>query len=113
MSENNIPQSESDYENESSAHRPWGFLAGVVFGGLAVAAAMLMLAPQSGKRISAKMLRKSIKLRDLANEAVEDAKARTRAVNNQVQVGMRRNAREIQHRGQEIIDEQMERISKV
>jgi gas vesicle protein len=109
MSEMNTPQSE--FDNETCANRPWGFLAGLLFGGLAGASAMLMLAPQSGKRTRAKIQQKSIELRDQATETVEDAMADTRAKARKVKIGVRKDARELQHRGQEMLDEQMAHVS--
>jgi gas vesicle protein len=109
MSEINTPQSE--FDDESSANRPWGFLAGLLFGGLAGAGAMLMLAPQSGKRTRAKIQQKSIELRDQASETVEDAMADTRDKAHKVKLGMRKDAKKLHHRGQEMLDEQMAHVS--
>ena len=111
MSEIKTTQSESD--NESSANRPWGFLAGLLLGGLAGAGAMLMLAPQSGKRTRAKIQQKGMELRDQTTEAVDDAVAQARATVHQVKADVRKDAKELQHRGQEMLDEQMERVSAV
>jgi len=111
MSENKNTQSELDNERETSARGPWDFLGGLLVGGLAGAGAMLMLAPQSGKRSRAKIQQKSIVLRDQASEAVEDALEQARAKVHQVKVDVRKDARKLRHRGKEILDEQVERIS--
>jgi gas vesicle protein len=111
MSQNTTPQSESDCGYETSANRPWSFLAGLLLGGLAGAGAMLMLAPQSGKRTRVKIQQKSTELRDQATETVEDAMAQARAKVHKVKGDVRKDAKELQHRGQEMLDEQKERLS--
>lgn len=88
-----------------------GFLAGVLIGGLAGAGAMLLLAPQSGKRTRAQIRQKSIELRDEASEAVDDAVAQVRVKTRRITAGIGDKAEELQHRGQEMIDEQKERFS--
>ena len=49
-----------------------GMLAGLLIGGLAGAIAMLLLAPQSGKRTRAKLRRRSFALRAQTAETMED-----------------------------------------
>jgi gas vesicle protein len=65
-------------EHENDANNTWGFFAGLLIGGLAGAVAMLLLAPQSGKRTRAKIQQKSIELREQTAEAVEDVVAQAR-----------------------------------
>jgi gas vesicle protein len=113
MSEIKYPSSESDNEHQYSADRPWGFLAGLLFGGLAGAGAMLMLAPQSGKRTRVKIQQKSIELRDQATEAVDGAMAQARAKVNQVKDDVRKDAQELKHRGQDVLDESRAHMSAV
>jgi gas vesicle protein len=88
-----------------------GFLAGVLVGGLAGAGAMLLLAPQSGKRTRAKIQQKSIELREQASDSLDDAVAQVRVKARQVKSGMSDKAEELQQRGQEMIEEQKERFS--
>ncbi|MBF8285800.1 MAG: hypothetical protein HW378_4715 [Anaerolineales bacterium] len=74
---------------------------------------MLLLAPQSGKRTRAKIQLKGIELRDQTAEAVEDVVAQARVKARQVTAGVREKAEELQHRGQEMLDEQVARVSAV
>lgn len=92
-------------------HRTKGFLAGVLIGGLAGAGAMLLLAPQSGKRTRAQIQQKSIELRDQASEVVDDAVAQVRVKTRQIKAGISDKAEELQQRGQEMVVEQKERFS--
>ena len=62
----------------------WGFLAGLLAGGLIGAGAMLLLAPQSGKRTRAKIQRKSAELRKQTADTVEDSLAQARAKAGQI-----------------------------
>ncbi len=71
----------NNYELENDAQEPkasWagplaGLLIGLLIGSLAGAVTMLLLAPQSGKRTRAKLVRQSRDLREQTAETVEDA----------------------------------------
>jgi hypothetical protein len=64
-----------NHEHENEANGPGGFglgiLAGALIGSLAGATAMLLLAPQSGKRTRAKLQRQSHELREQTAETLE------------------------------------------
>ena len=68
-------------EDSSSANRRPGFLAGLLLGGLAGlalgalagAAAMLLLAPRSGKQTRSQIQKRGAKLRHQAVDSVEEA----------------------------------------
>jgi len=82
-------------------------LAGLLIGGLAGAVAMLLLAPQSGKRTRAKLRRRSNALRDQAAatmETVEDAVADARDKSQQVTHDAREQAERLEKRGQALFD---------
>jgi gas vesicle protein len=89
----------------------WGFLGGMLVGSLAGAVAMLLFAPQSGKRTRAKIQQKSIELREQTTDAVEDALAQTRHKARQISSSVRDQAEAIQQRGQDVLDEQKGRLS--
>lgn len=96
-------------KHEDDMNGTQGFLAGLLVGGLAGAGAMLLLAPQSGKRTRAKIQHQSLELRDQAEDAV--AKARVKA--RQITADVHEQAEELQHHGQHMLDEQKERLSTV
>ena len=98
-------------EHENDVNQLGGFIAGLLVGGLAGAVAMLLLAPQSGKRTRAKIQQKSIELREQTTEAVEDAMAQARTKGRQIRAYVREKADELQQRGQDVLDEQKERLS--
>lgn len=98
-------------ELESNVSNTKGFLAGIIIGGLAGAGAMLLLAPQSGKRTRALIERKSIELREQASDGLDDAVEQVRVKTHQIKTGIGDKAEELQQRGQEMIDEQKERFS--
>jgi len=100
-------------ELKSAAYSPLGFLAGLVLGGLAGAATMLLLAPQSGKRTRAQIQLKSMELRDQATEAVDGVVAQTRAKARQITDGVRDKAKELQQSGRDMFDEQKARVVAV
>ena len=98
-------------EHENDANNTWGFFAGLLIGGLAGAVAMLLLAPQSGKRTRAQIQLKSMDLREQTAEAVEDALKQARTKGRQIRADVREKADELQQRGQAVLDEQKERLS--
>lgn len=95
----------------NDTHNVWGFLGGLLVGSLAGAVAMLLVAPQSGKRTRAKIQQKSIELRERTTDAVEDALAQTRHKARQIRASVNDQAEAIQQRGQDVLDEQKERLS--
>jgi gas vesicle protein len=100
-----------DHEHENDVNQLGGFLAGLLVGGLAGAVAMLLLAPQSGKRTRAQIQLKSMELREQTTEAVEDAMVQARTKGRQIRADVREKADELQQRGQDVLDEQKEHWS--
>lgn len=100
-------------EHETNVNHPGSFLAGLLLGGLAGAGAMLLLAPQSGEKTRAQIQLKSMELRDQTAEAVEDAVAQTRVKARQITADVRAKAEELQHRGQDVLNEQKARVSAI
>jgi gas vesicle protein len=100
-------------EHKNDANNMWSFLAGLLIGGLAGAGAMLLLAPQSGKKTRAQIQRKSIELRDQTTEAVEDAVAQAGVKARQITADVHEQAESLQQRGQDMLGEQKERLSTV
>jgi len=89
------------------------FFAGLLTGSLAGAGAMLLFAPQSGKKTRAQIQHESVKLRDQTVETVEDAMAHVRSNARQITDGVHEQAEELEQRGHEMLDEQKERLSTV
>jgi gas vesicle protein len=90
-----------NYEHENEAHEPrgsWaglligGLLIGLLVGGLAGAVAMLLLAPQSGKRTRAKLQRQGAELREQAAETMGDAVEQARDKAHQITQDVRKQA---------------------
>ena len=100
-----------DHEHENDVNQVGGFFAGLLMGGLAGAVAMLLLAPQSGKRTRAQIQLKSMELREQTTEAVEDTLKQARSKGRQIRADVREKADELQQYGQAVLDEQKERWS--
>lgn len=113
MSEVKMSQSERELEREqtSDVNHPGTFFAGLLLGSLAGAGAMLLLAPHSGQRTRAQIQQKSIALRDQTTETVEDAVDHVRTTAHHIKAGVRKEAKGLEHRGQELLDAQVERVS--
>ena len=96
-----------NHEHENDAHEPlgsWvvlmaGMLIGWLIGGLTGALAMLLLAPQSGKKTRAKLKRQSRQLREQAAGTMEDALASAQAKARQVTHDVTDKAEELSRAG--------------
>ena len=89
------------------------FLAGLLLGSLVGAGVMLLVAPQSGKRTRAQIRRRAREMRKESAETVDGAVAQARAKAHQVSTSLHEQAEELQHRGQDVLDEGKERLSVV
>ena len=108
MKNNNKQEEVSDKDNASGAGPA---LAGLVIGGLAGAGAALLLAPQSGKETRDQIQQKTNELRDRTAETVEDAVSQVKSKTHQITSSLHGKAEELQHQGQEMIAEQLDRVS--
>jgi gas vesicle protein len=98
-------------ERQHNGNNAIPFLAGMLVGGLAGAAVMLLLAPQSGKETRAQIQHKSIELREQATETVEEAAAQVRQMAQQFTGDVREKAEGLQQRAQDMFEEQRERLT--
>ena len=89
-----------------------GWIAGLLIGGLVGAGAMLLLAPQSGKKTLARLEHDGLELRDQVAESARNAMAQARSTAGRVMDSAQKQAKELQHRGQELLDEQKEAVSE-
>jgi gas vesicle protein len=105
--------SKNNNQPEANVNHPGSFLAGVLFGGLAGATAMFLLAPQSGKRTRAQLQLKGMELSDQTAATMDDAMLQTRLKARQIKSDVREKAEELQQRGQAMLDEQVARVSAV
>ena len=97
-----------NHNHDNDASEPGGFwaglLAGLLIGGLAGAVAMLLLAPQSGKKTLAKLQRQSRNLRKQTVETVEDAVTQAGATARQITKDVRKQAEDLEKRGQAVLE---------
>ncbi len=86
-------------------------LIGLLIGGLAGAAAMLLFAPQSGKRTRAQIQNKAIQLRDRTTTNIKKAVGQVRSKTNRLTADVRDKAGELKQLGQDKLVKQMDRVS--
>jgi gas vesicle protein len=85
-----------------------GFLAGLVFGGLAGAAAALLFAPQSGKQTRELFREEGVQLGDRVYNTVKDGRARAGVIVDETKVRME----DLQQQGRKIIGGSKDLIEK-
>ena len=86
-------------------------LAGLLIGAAAGAAAMLLLAPQSGKATRMQIREKGIELRDRTTGMVDEAVNQVRSSTSTLVADGRKKAEELKQQGQELLAEQLDRVS--
>lgn len=86
-------------------------IIGLVIGGLAGAAAMLLFAPQSGKRTRDQIQLKSNQLRDQTTDMAKSTLAQVRFNTHEIKTGVREKAGQLKQRGQDQLVKQLDRVS--
>jgi len=96
------------YARENTVNQFGSFVAGLLVGGLSGAGAMLLMAPQSGKKMRAQIQKKSIELRKQTTKAVEHALTQVRDKAHEITD----QAETLGQRGQDVIDEQRDNLGQ-
>ena len=99
-------------EYGNTANNAGTFFAGLLAGGLIGAGAMLLLAPQSGKKTRDQIQHEGVELRERVTETVGDTVAQGRGRARRIMDDVTRQAKELKRRGQEMLDEQKEVVSQ-
>ena len=103
--ENHIEESTNDANNLKSV------LLGLLIGGLTGAAATLLFAPQSGKRLRTQIRQESIQLRDRTTTGINEATEQVRSVTNRITAEVQEKAGKLKRLGQDQLVEQMDHVS--
>jgi len=90
---------------------PLNVLFGALIGGLVGAAAMLLFAPQSGKRTRSQIQNKSIELRDRTTKNIKKAISQVRSETDKITTEMKEKAVELKQLGQDKLIEELDRVS--
>jgi gas vesicle protein len=99
------------YEQEENKKSPAGFLTGLFLGGVAGAVTALLFAPQSGEETRQQLQQKAIKLSDQTTATVGDVVSQVRTKSDEVKANVSEKARELKKQGQEVLVEQLDRVS--
>lgn len=97
-----------EYENGSSMA---SVLVGLLIGAAAGAVAMLLLAPQSGKKTRTLIQDKGIELRDRATGMVNETMAQVRSNTSRIAASGVQKVDELKQQGQDLLAEQLGRVS--
>jgi len=99
-------------ERENTVNQFGSFMAGLLVGGLLGAGAMLLMAPQSGKKMRAQIQKKSNDLRKQTTKAVEHALTQVRDKAHEITDEVHDQAETLGQRGQDVIDEQRDNLGQ-
>lgn len=99
------------HEQARTEKKPGNFLAGLLLGGLAGAATMLLYAPKSGEETRQQIHQKVWELRDHTTASVEDGVEQVRAKADHLKAKVNDKAKELKQQGQEVLVEQLDRVS--
>ncbi|MCZ7672133.1 MAG: YtxH domain-containing protein [Chloroflexi bacterium] len=86
------------------------FLGGLLLGALTGAGAMLLLAPQSGKRTRRQIRRKGQKVRKQTAVTLHDGVDQIRDKAHQVTTRIQDQAEELQQHGQDVVEDQKRNV---
>ena len=86
-------------------------LAGLMIGGLVGAGAMLLFAPQAGKRTREELQEGARDLRDRTSDSVRQAVSQARSRADELTSNVRDTASSLQNQGKDIAIEQLDRVS--
>lgn len=100
---------ELQYRNSNNV---FSIFMGVLIGGLAGAATMLLLAPQSGKDTRIQIQKKGTELRDQTSKMIEDTMAQVRSSADKISMNGRVKAGELLQQGQTMLVEQLDHVSE-
>lgn len=87
-------------------------LTGIVVGGLIGATAMMLLAPRSGEEMRAEIKDKALDLRDRTTEGVKDTVSQVVSKAGHLKGGIKDKSQDLKHRGQDVLIEQLDRVSE-
>lgn len=105
----NKRQQETQYETTDQS----GFLVGLLLGTVLGAGTMMLFAPQSGQKTRSQIQRKGHDLREQTADTINEGVAQVRTEVEQVTTNMQKQAEELQQRGQDVVDEQIDRWAPV
>ena len=88
-----------------------GILGGLMIGSVAGAVAMLLLAPQSGKKTRTLIQDKGIELRDRATGMMDKAFEQVRSNTGRIAADGLQKVDELKQQGQDLLAEQLDRVS--
>jgi gas vesicle protein len=100
-----------ELQQESNVRHPGLFIVGMLLGGLAGAATLLLVAPQSGKETRHLIQTKAIELRDKTTATVDSAAGQVRSKATQIKTGVSTKAMELTKQGKEMLAKQLDRVS--
>ncbi len=99
-------------DQEYHVDQPRNFFTGLLIGGLAGAATMLLFAPQSGKATRQQIQQKTMELRNQTVATVEGTMGQIRGKADQIKADVRDKARELKEQSQEVLVGQLDRVSE-
>jgi gas vesicle protein len=102
---------DQEIRNNEKPARAKSVLAGLLIGGIVGAGTMLLFAPQAGVKTRTELQQGAIRLRDKTSETVKDKVTQAKTKASQIKADMQIKVGDLQHKGQDLLARQLERVS--
>lgn len=104
-------QYDYDHELQHTASSSKSVFTGLLIGGLIGAATALLMAPRSGEETRTEIRNKAVEYRDRTKDVLNETVTQAKSKAHDLKEGVLEKADELRHRGKQVADQQLERVS--
>jgi gas vesicle protein len=104
-------QYDYDHELQHTGSSSKSVFTGLLIGGLIGAATALLMAPRSGEETRTEIRNKAVEYRDRTKDVLNETVTQAKSKATHLKEGVMEEADELRHRGKQVADQQLERVS--